>query len=181
VASLNCRHLSPAVENGRRLGHSNTHRVFGLGGGRASVLGRAMIKRQACSRRTLPPPAAHDPHSRPQPRDSRFEVHGSRLDVGCWMLDVQSPLQSLKKTLAKILPSPSNSPVSLMRSTVASTACSHQAFAPGRNLARHRARPPNYPLSTLNPINQQVSLHNPLKLQPLPRTNRARSSARSEG
>jgi hypothetical protein len=84
------------------------------------------------------------------------------------------------KTLAKILPTNSNSLVSLMRSTAARTACSDQGFAPGRHQPRQRDCSPNYQPSTLNSINQPVCLHNPLKIRPLPNANRARSRARSE-
>ena len=49
----------------------------------------------------------------------------------------------------------------------------------GAPFIRTRQRPPTIP-STLSPINQPVCLHNPMRMSPLTKVNRARSRARLE-
>ena len=87
--------------------------------------------------------------------------------------------------------------VSALGSAIASTACPYQRLAQGghqpgqrhRLSARwlgcavhlHQTRAPNYQPSTLNPVNQRVCLHNPMKIRLLTEVNRVRCRARSVG
>ena len=98
-------------------------------------------------------------------------------------------------TLAKTPGTRFTGVVSPLGSAIASTPCPCQRLAQGRHQPRQRHRPPqplatarrssargkgpNYQLSTLNPINQLVCLHEPMKIRPLPEVSRARCRART--